>query len=133
MCARVIAPARVARAAARLLNSARHRFRICIRGASPRVEPESCARLLERDLGRSRRPFARMGQTLSEPVVDKHSDQGQDSRYAYGVSEMQGWRLSEWARRKSASRFDHDGARLPVDVWRILRLTQPFCSLLHDG
>lgn len=36
-----------------------------------------------------------MGQTLSEPVVDKHSDQGEDARLAYGVSEMQGWRLSQ--------------------------------------
>lgn len=35
-----------------------------------------------------------MGQTLSEPVVDKKSDQGQDERVAFGVSCMQGWRIS---------------------------------------
>ncbi|KAL9042867.1 MAG: hypothetical protein Q9180_000290 [Flavoplaca navasiana] len=35
-----------------------------------------------------------MGQTLSEPVVDKISDDGQDDRVAYGVSAMQGWRIS---------------------------------------
>ncbi|MCJ1355393.1 MAG: Protein phosphatase 2C 2 [Icmadophila ericetorum] len=35
-----------------------------------------------------------MGQTLSEPVVDKISDEGQDDRVAFGVSAMQGWRIS---------------------------------------
>jgi len=35
-----------------------------------------------------------MGQTLSEPVVEKHSDEGQDDRVLYGVSSMQGWRIS---------------------------------------
>ncbi|GAA6034720.1 hypothetical protein JCM8097_001137 [Rhodosporidiobolus ruineniae] len=35
-----------------------------------------------------------MGQTLSEPVVDKHSASGQDDRLAWAVSEMQGWRLT---------------------------------------
>lgn len=35
-----------------------------------------------------------MGQTLSEPITQKHSDSGSDERFAYGVSEMQGWRLS---------------------------------------
>ncbi|KAF2840807.1 putative serine/threonine phosphatase 2C ptc2 [Patellaria atrata CBS 101060] len=35
-----------------------------------------------------------MGQTLSEPVVEKHSDEGQDDRAIYGVSSMQGWRIS---------------------------------------
>ncbi|KAH8171333.1 protein phosphatase 2C domain-containing protein [Sarocladium implicatum] len=35
-----------------------------------------------------------MGQTLSEPVVDKTSDKGEDARLAYGVSAMQGWRIS---------------------------------------
>ena len=44
-----------------------------------------------------------MGQTLSEPVVDKHSDQGEDARLAYGVSEMQGWRLSESVVSRSQS------------------------------
>ncbi|KAB5535154.1 phosphatase 2C-domain-containing protein [Coniochaeta sp. 2T2.1] len=35
-----------------------------------------------------------MGQTLSEPVVEKTSDRGQDERLIYGVSAMQGWRIS---------------------------------------
>ncbi|KAI6092191.1 PP2C-domain-containing protein [Hypoxylon rubiginosum] len=35
-----------------------------------------------------------MGQTLSEPVVDKVSDKGEDDRLLYGVSAMQGWRIS---------------------------------------
>jgi protein phosphatase PTC2/3 len=35
-----------------------------------------------------------MGQTLSEPVVEKHSTDGGDSRVIYGASEMQGWRIS---------------------------------------
>ncbi|KAJ2233254.1 Protein phosphatase 2C 2 [Coemansia sp. RSA 485] len=34
-----------------------------------------------------------MGQTLSEPVVDKHSSLGGDKRYLYGASAMQGWRI----------------------------------------
>ncbi|CAG7852167.1 Protein phosphatase 2C homolog 2 Short=PP2C-2 [Serendipita indica DSM 11827] len=35
-----------------------------------------------------------MGQTLSEPVTEKHSESGADDRYAYAISEMQGWRVS---------------------------------------
>ncbi|OAA33407.1 Protein phosphatase 2C [Moelleriella libera RCEF 2490] len=35
-----------------------------------------------------------MGQTLSEPVVEKTSDKGEDERLIYGVSAMQGWRIS---------------------------------------
>lgn len=35
-----------------------------------------------------------MGQTLSEPIVDKSSAQGGDDRLLYGVSAMQGWRIS---------------------------------------
>ncbi|GAB7356326.1 hypothetical protein MBLNU459_g7119t3 [Dothideomycetes sp. NU459] len=35
-----------------------------------------------------------MGQTLSEPVVDKKSDSGQDDRITFGISCMQGWRIS---------------------------------------
>ncbi|KAG5952968.1 protein phosphatase type 2C [Claviceps sorghi] len=35
-----------------------------------------------------------MGQTLSEPVVEKTSDRGEDDRLIYGVSAMQGWRIS---------------------------------------
>lgn len=35
-----------------------------------------------------------MGQTLSEPVVEKHSSNGADDRFIYGLSDMQGWRIS---------------------------------------
>lgn len=35
-----------------------------------------------------------MGQTLSEPVVEKTSEKGGDDRLIYGVSAMQGWRIS---------------------------------------
>ncbi|KAH8901000.1 PP2C-domain-containing protein [Thozetella sp. PMI_491] len=35
-----------------------------------------------------------MGQTLSEPVVEKTSANGEDDRLLYGVSAMQGWRIS---------------------------------------
>lgn len=35
-----------------------------------------------------------MGQTLSEPVVEKTSSEGQDECVIYGVSAMQGWRIS---------------------------------------
>ncbi|GMF79453.1 unnamed protein product [Aspergillus oryzae] len=35
-----------------------------------------------------------MGQTLSEPVVDKTSSEGEDDCCIYGVSAMQGWRIS---------------------------------------
>ncbi|KAL8392666.1 hypothetical protein RB595_002748 [Gaeumannomyces hyphopodioides] len=35
-----------------------------------------------------------MGQTLSEPVVEKASARGEDERFIYGVSAMQGWRIS---------------------------------------
>lgn len=35
-----------------------------------------------------------MGQTLSEPVVEKVSAHGEDDRLLYGVSAMQGWRIS---------------------------------------
>ena len=35
-----------------------------------------------------------MGQTLSEPVTIKVSDSGEDNRHYYGISSMQGWRVS---------------------------------------
>ncbi|KAI8445328.1 protein phosphatase, partial [Phakopsora pachyrhizi] len=34
------------------------------------------------------------GQTLSEPIIDKHTISDEDERFAFGVSEMQGWRLT---------------------------------------
>ncbi|KAI9023780.1 phosphatase 2C-like domain-containing protein [Phycomyces nitens] len=35
-----------------------------------------------------------MGQTLSEPITTKSSEQGSDKRLMYGVSCMQGWRMA---------------------------------------
>jgi len=35
-----------------------------------------------------------MGQTLSEPVVDKHSESGDGDTLIFGTSSMQGWRIS---------------------------------------
>ncbi|KAI9614767.1 hypothetical protein H4Q26_009159 [Puccinia striiformis f. sp. tritici PST-130] len=35
-----------------------------------------------------------MGQTLSEPIIEKHTSSGEDEEFAFGVSEMQGWRLT---------------------------------------
>jgi protein phosphatase 2C family protein 2/3 len=35
-----------------------------------------------------------MGQTLSEPVVEKLSESDDDERLAYGLSSMQGWRIT---------------------------------------
>ncbi|TFK40544.1 PP2C-domain-containing protein [Crucibulum laeve] len=35
-----------------------------------------------------------MGQTLSSPATQKHSQSGGNGRYFYGISEMQGWRIT---------------------------------------
>lgn len=35
-----------------------------------------------------------MGQILSQPVTEKHSEKGGDARLAYGLSCMQGWRIN---------------------------------------
>ncbi|EGW34474.1 uncharacterized protein SPAPADRAFT_59895 [Spathaspora passalidarum NRRL Y-27907] len=35
-----------------------------------------------------------MGQILSQPVTEKHSEEGQDKYLAYGLSCMQGWRIN---------------------------------------
>lgn len=35
-----------------------------------------------------------MGQILSQPVTEKHSEQGENAQYAYGLSTMQGWRIN---------------------------------------
>lgn len=36
-----------------------------------------------------------MGQTLSEPITEKTTTYEADSKYFYGCSHMQGWRLSK--------------------------------------
>ncbi|CCG20694.1 Ptc2 phosphatase [Candida orthopsilosis Co 90-125] len=35
-----------------------------------------------------------MGQILSQPITEKHSEEGQDKYLAYGLSSMQGWRIN---------------------------------------
>ncbi|KAJ3291488.1 PP2C-domain-containing protein [Rhizoclosmatium globosum] len=35
-----------------------------------------------------------MGQTLSEPITDKHTSQDKDDRLMYAASSMQGWRIT---------------------------------------
>jgi len=35
-----------------------------------------------------------MGQTLSEPITEKHTSSGGNSKQKYAVSDMQGWRIS---------------------------------------
>eukprot|EP01134_Creolimax_fragrantissima_P006422 CFRG6422T1 len=35
-----------------------------------------------------------MGQTLSEPIVEKETEEDQNERFAYAVSSMQGWRIN---------------------------------------
>lgn len=35
-----------------------------------------------------------MGQILSQPVTEKHSEEGQDKYLAFGLSSMQGWRIN---------------------------------------
>ncbi|EJD50696.1 PP2C-domain-containing protein [Auricularia subglabra TFB-10046 SS5] len=49
-----------------------------------------------------------MGQTLSQPITDKHSTSGADERYLYAVSEMQGWRISMEDAHATVLRLAHD-------------------------
>eukprot|EP00124_Ichthyophonus_hoferi_P005285 Ihof_evm2s728 gene=Ihof_evmTU2s728 len=35
-----------------------------------------------------------MGQTLSEPVTEKHTEYGENEKFAYAASSMQGWRIT---------------------------------------
>ena len=39
--------------------------------------------------------LVRMGAYLSEPVLEKHSEDGQNESLGYGSSSMQGWRVSQ--------------------------------------
>jgi protein phosphatase PTC2/3 len=51
-----------------------------------------------------------MGQTLSEPVRDKHSDHGSNKRLIFASSAMQGWRISmEDAHTTELTLKDKDG------------------------
>lgn len=37
-----------------------------------------------------------MGQTLSEPIIDKTTHSGKNKHFMFGLSCMQGWRLSNF-------------------------------------
>ena len=50
-----------------------------------------------------------MGQTLSEPITEKHSSKDNDKRFAYGASAMQGWRLSILFFLKNNNNYDNTG------------------------
>lgn len=41
-----------------------------------------------------------MGQTLSEPITDKSTNEGNDKRVMYGASCMQGWRTSKFHKKR---------------------------------
>ncbi|THH12202.1 hypothetical protein EW146_g7785 [Bondarzewia mesenterica] len=49
-----------------------------------------------------------MGQTLSIPVTNKYNESGEDDRFLYGVSEMQGWRITMEDAHTIALRLDDD-------------------------
>ncbi|EIM86041.1 PP2C-domain-containing protein [Stereum hirsutum FP-91666 SS1] len=49
-----------------------------------------------------------MGQTLSSPATDKHTETGGDERYSYAVSEMQGWRISMEDAHTTVLRLDEE-------------------------
>lgn len=49
-----------------------------------------------------------MGQTLSAPVTEKHSDDGSNNRYSYGSSCMQGWRVSMEDAHTTLLSLEHD-------------------------
>lgn len=58
-----------------------------------------------------------MGQTLSEPVVEKTSESGGDDRLIFGLSCMQGWRISmEDAHAAVLDLQDYDKPRKPTTV-----------------
>ncbi|MCJ1313255.1 Protein phosphatase 2C 2 [Agyrium rufum] len=59
-----------------------------------------------------------MGQTLSEPVLEKASEEGQDDRLVFGLSSMQGWRISmedAHAAILDLAQEGTDGAKSPPD------------------
>ncbi|ETW81580.1 hypothetical protein HETIRDRAFT_439966 [Heterobasidion irregulare TC 32-1] len=47
-----------------------------------------------------------MGSTLSSPATEKNSESGEDARFAYGVTEMQGWRVTMEDAHAVALRLD---------------------------
>ncbi|CAO3634017.1 unnamed protein product [Cunninghamella blakesleeana] len=51
-----------------------------------------------------------MGQTLSEPITEKHSSEGGDKRVIYGASCMQGWRISMEDDHTTIPEYNNTGA-----------------------
>ena len=41
-----------------------------------------------------------MGAYLSQPITDKESSDGEDARFKYGTTAMQGWRTNMEVRRR---------------------------------
>ena len=52
-----------------------------------------------------------MGQTLSEPVTIKNSESGEDEWLYYGISSMQGWRVSMEDAHSAVLNLDPDGKK----------------------
>lgn len=50
-----------------------------------------------------------MGQTLSSPITTKKSESGENERFAYGVSEMQGWRVGMEDAHTAELQLEEDG------------------------
>lgn len=49
-----------------------------------------------------------MGQTLSEPVTEKHTRSGKSAKFSYALSEMQGWRVSMEDAHTAILEFEED-------------------------
>jgi protein phosphatase 2C family protein 2/3 len=49
-----------------------------------------------------------MGQTLSSPITTKKTESGEDDRFAFGVSEMQGWRVGMEDAHSAELKLDQD-------------------------
>ena len=43
-----------------------------------------------------------MGAYLSQPITDKDSSDGEDTRFKYGTTAMQGWRTNMEVRERAA-------------------------------
>ncbi|ORZ30312.1 phosphatase 2C-domain-containing protein [Catenaria anguillulae PL171] len=51
-----------------------------------------------------------MGQTLSEPIKDKHSSEGSSARFVFAASAMQGWRISMEDAHTTENNINKDGS-----------------------
>jgi len=69
------------------------RSRLACRPPLPVLRPPRTPWLVRLTRGRGA-PLWRAGAYLSEPITEKETTSGEDSRLRYGVSSMQGWRTS---------------------------------------